>query len=557
MAIFTKRMKGNTWDESSLTKKYLIQGQTYNTTDFSIIGKSDAKGKVDIADSRSVDGSSTGTNWSTHWIKPTTQRSRKNITHDYDGGVAANRTDMATAITIDENLPDSYEIEISGYIFRGKAPTTADSPGGDNNGSAILSYNSNVAVYYESDSSNFSDFLSFPSETKYTIIHSGRDPIEGDTEEKWTKFVGKGVVPEFSGNNVGTKGGWQYSTGETNSNYSECLDGSRTTIQRDATLFTSNLDIFGGGLTRYFKIIIANQSGSNVKLKLAMDGPFHGGTDSADPRDVVIGFYDLKYCMYQLGNLGGPNFAETGLFRSHGDPQRIVVAKTREGIVMNEHPVVYAGNTHLMQSVYNLNPSPLNSTNYSGHVRKSLAEDSSSGKGYDSSSVKFSLPFSIENIDSSGDWALPITGGRGRAAPIGSFIQIGGEHSSYVFMLGQTGSNNYFKVKSLTLTHRFNCDTSDITATILKINHSTTTLGIGDGWTGPIGGGGTETVHSAVQPDSGKSNQTHKHFNFPDIDIQTDRSSIIVVISIANGVDDGLGLTIGHVLLSCDFSGLD
>ena len=243
MAIHTTKSDSVILEDRTVVRdvEYFTGGDTENTTNFSkLYGGTNGYMHVGSLSGALTlpDGSTTGTPY-----KVLNIASKNGLTSSNN------------AIAILDNFQSGEQLELSFYVFVGNHPTSNSAVG------ITLPNADRIELMFENDSSNFSDFSATPANDA-NDSHS----TAGTTIEDW---VGQGTVPAFNGSNVGTVSGWQYKTtgrgGEDQ--YIQCLSSDASSISRDGNLFGSNFAEENTGITRLYRIIMVNASGSDARLK--------------------------------------------------------------------------------------------------------------------------------------------------------------------------------------------------------------------------------------------------------------------------------------------------
>jgi len=177
-----------------------------------------------------------------------------------------------SALLIKSPLKPGEEIELSFYTGTGNdyglvGTTTAGTYRND----------SFLAVYYEDDATKWENFSNKPM---------------GFYDHSEQTF-GKGIVPAGTSTNLGvTSGGFQYSTGRSDSSYSQARNSTNSANQLDGTLYVYNFPSNGTatGLSRFFRITIKNNSSKPAMLKLIPNNT----TASGVAQWIRYNLYDLQ-----------------------------------------------------------------------------------------------------------------------------------------------------------------------------------------------------------------------------------------------------------------------
>lgn len=153
-----------------------------------------------------------------------------------------------SALLLRNPLRPGEELEISFY--------TADTGQALNNASvAAASDDDFLGVFYQDDSTQWESFSSTP------LAGGGSG----------TNLIGKGVVPASTSTNIGViNGGFQYSSGRSNSSFSQARNSDDSGNQTDAKLYAFNLPSHGTAtaLSRFFRVTIKNNSPKPAMLKM-------------------------------------------------------------------------------------------------------------------------------------------------------------------------------------------------------------------------------------------------------------------------------------------------
>ena len=187
-------------------------------------------------------------------------------TYDTSGG-ATPQTHMS-GLLIKEPLLPGEEIEISFYTAKTGQTFTQASGEGKNDDF--------IGVYYQDTESQWDTFSSTPMGG----YGSG------------TGLTGKGIVPASTSTNLGvTNGGFQYSSGRSNSSFSQARNSNNSSNQTNGKLYTYNLPAHGTStaLSRFFRVTIKNNSVKAAMLKFLLINETEGS-----PNYIYANFYDMR-----------------------------------------------------------------------------------------------------------------------------------------------------------------------------------------------------------------------------------------------------------------------
>ena len=388
---------------------------------------------------------------------------------------------------------------ITGYFFRGKTAFSADGIVDATNTDSDFHFD----IVYETNSSNFANFSDTGNKTRLDYV----SPYDGSTYDvnetsysKWSYHIGEGVLPVYNGHNVGVKGGWEYSSGRSDFSFAQAVHSDGTTIQTDGSLYSSNFDVLGAGLTRFFRLVVVNKTGSNVKLKMLG----RSGTTSGKH----FGVYDFQtQIITYTDKFVGITSEEEGSTVDDPPARRPLLGTTASGLIESHK----AGSSY-WNHFYNLNSST--PAGGKGHIDRDTGA-AADGKVDSSFGYKVEFSINIRLYESTSTWALPICGMEPWVGRISTGITIGGTGNS-VDADGTAGSAVLGPMPAAGNVDEIRLNTGENTAynsasiSVLKLDN----LNPGDVWTG---GAGVQTIVSSMaasSPSSGNSrNKTWTNIN--------------------------------------------